>query len=126
MEYEQEHLVDLVTLAGGAAVERFNRELQRVLDNIQDPNTLARQKRAVTLTVTFMPDVDRRKADIDIDVKPTLATDRTTDTTVWFGKKDGKNVAAEANPNQGTLFDKDRPAARLIAMPQRKEENDGD
>ena len=31
---EQEHIVSLETIAEGAAVAKFNRELQRVLDNI--------------------------------------------------------------------------------------------
>ena len=121
---EQEHIVSLETIAEGAAVAKFNRELQRVLDNIADPNTPARAKRAVTLTVSFRPDQDRKRADVDIEVKPSLAQDRPADTTVWFGKRDGKNVAAEANPNQGMLFDKKEPV-RIVAL-QRKEESSGD
>jgi len=37
--------INLATLAGGAAQERFNYELQKVLENISDANTEPKTKR---------------------------------------------------------------------------------
>lgn len=115
-QQETEHLVELSSLADGAAIVLFNRELQKCIDNIADPNTVAKAKRSVTLTVTILPDVDRKKADVVLDVKSSLAQDRGADTTIWFGKKDGRNVAAEQNMNQGMLFDKDKKEGRVFPM----------
>lgn len=34
-----EYIINLNEFADGAALERFNREMKRVLENIADPNT---------------------------------------------------------------------------------------
>lgn len=70
-----EEKLSLANLGQGAAIEKFDRELQKVLDNIQDPNTGATAKRSVTLTVSLKPNDDREFADIDIAVKSTTAPD---------------------------------------------------
>lgn len=46
----------LANLGGGAAVERFQEELQKVITNILDPNTEAQAKRSVVLKVTIKPE----------------------------------------------------------------------
>lgn len=122
MENELEHKVSLETLSEGSAVALVNRELQKIWDNIADLNTKPKAKRAVTLTLTFMPDDDRKRAQVDIDVKSTLAPDRGAGATIWFGKIDGKNGAAEANPLQVGLFDKKpQPGANVVPIDGRKE-----
>ncbi len=67
-------IVSLETLGGGAAVERFNYELQRVLDNIGDINTKPTAARKVQLTITIAPNEERTGAAVLIDVKSTLAS----------------------------------------------------
>ncbi len=120
-----EHIVTLEALSDGAAVVLVNRELQKVWDNIADTNTVAKAKRVVTLTLTFKPAIERKKADVDIDVKATLAQDRGADTTIWFGKKDGKNTAAEQNFNQGGLFDRENEnKLRMVPMIGKKGEGE--
>lgn len=42
-------------LMGGAVTERFNLELQKVLDNIFDENTDPKAKRTISLTFTLVP-----------------------------------------------------------------------
>jgi hypothetical protein len=117
-----EHYVDLETLGDGAAIALVNREFQKVWDNIADANTVAKAKRSVTLTISFTPDLDRKKAEVDIEVKSSLAPNRGSDATIWFGKKDGKIVAAEANPNQQMLFgDKEK---KLSMVPIKREEGE--
>ena len=51
--------LSLSTICDGAAVERFDYELQRVLENILDPNTEAKEPREITLKVKIKPTEDR-------------------------------------------------------------------
>jgi hypothetical protein len=48
--------IDLNTFANGALAERANEELQKILENIADPNTDAKKKRKLTLTITLSAD----------------------------------------------------------------------
>lgn len=52
-------IIDLNTFADGALAERANVELQKILENIADPNTDATKKRKLTLTITLSAD-DKR------------------------------------------------------------------
>ncbi|MGV2443089.1 UNVERIFIED_CONTAM: replication terminator protein [Bacillus sp. ATCC 13368] len=52
-------MIDLNTFAEGALSERFNNELQRVLENIADPNTDPKKTRKLTMTVAFNADEKR-------------------------------------------------------------------
>lgn len=45
--------------ANGAILERADYELNRIFDNMMDPNTRAAKKRKMTLTVEFLPSDDR-------------------------------------------------------------------
>ena len=97
--------VALDTLGQGAAVERFGLALQKVLDNIQDPNTNPKAKRSVTLKVTISPAEDRSVSDVQIDVLEKLAPIKPFGTRLFMGRdKDGKGVASEHIPDTG-LFD---------------------
>jgi len=51
-----EGLVSLETLKGGAAVQLFDEELQKVLANIMDPNTEAGAVRSVRLAPLYQVD----------------------------------------------------------------------
>lgn len=84
-------------LAGGAAIEKINRELQKVFENIKDPNTSETAKRKLNIVMTFTPDKqDDDMVSVDIDVTAKLAP------TTGVGTKfivdvdnNGKVVAAE-------------------------------
>lgn len=52
-------IIDLNTFAEGALSERFNHELQKILENIADPNTDATKARKLTVTVTLNADEKR-------------------------------------------------------------------
>ncbi len=72
----------LENLAEGAALERFNYQLERVLENINDYNTPAETVRETTLTVKIKPNSDRTKAAVSILSKAKLATMKTEDTII--------------------------------------------
>jgi hypothetical protein len=64
--------MSLLNLYGGGAIERFDVELQRVLNNIQDINTTA-GARKVTLVVTVKPlDENRHNVAIGIECKSSI------------------------------------------------------
>lgn len=115
----QETVVTLASLAGGAALERFQLELERVLSNIADPNTDATAKREITLKFRITPDRDRYSASVDILTSAKLAATIGAGTTVYMGRREGELVAVESNPQQLT-FDVQlpTPGARAKAPAQ--------
>ncbi|MBB6446487.1 replication terminator protein [Bacillus benzoevorans] len=65
--------IDLNTFANGALAERANEELQKVLENIAVPNTDAKKKRKLTLTITLSADNKRDVILTNVMAKSTLA-----------------------------------------------------
>jgi hypothetical protein len=66
-------IVDLNNFANGAMAERLNQELQKVLDNVADPNTDPKKVRKVTMTVSLSSNDNRELASVSVQVKSTLA-----------------------------------------------------
>lgn len=63
---------NIVNLFNGAIVERFDREINAVLNNIADINTGA-GKRKIKITVEFMPDKSREGFAMACKMESTLA-----------------------------------------------------
>jgi len=93
----------IVNLLSGGIVEMVDAELQRVADNILDPNTNERTPRKVTLTISIKPDVDRSIAAVAIDVVAKLAPCRPQATRLFIGQQRGKGVLVEHDPQQQQL-----------------------
>lgn len=109
-EQQGERFVTLETLADGVAGELFGQAMQRVLENVDDPNTDWKAKRTITLTFTVRADGERRQvAKVGVACATRLAGVKPMDTTVFIGRNKGVLVAREAFPN-GELFP--TPAAR--------------
>lgn len=102
-----ENVVSLSTLGNGAAVELFQAELQKVLDNIVDENTKPTAVREVTLKVKIKPSEDRDYGEVSISCVAKLAPLAPFGTNFFIGKHRGKGVAQEHNPKQAKLFEKD-------------------
>lgn len=99
----EERPVTLVDLAGGAALELFDREFQAVLKNIQDPNTEARAIREVTLKVKITPSAERTVGTVAIIPSSKLAPTRMAGTTIYMGRRGGQHFAVEHDPRQLTI-----------------------
>jgi hypothetical protein len=97
--------ISLANLGGGAAIEKFDEELRRVLENVLDPNTEPRAKRKVRLEVTVHPDHDRTIASIAVSASSVLAAAVTYETRAHIGMREGMAVAFENNPRQMTIDD---------------------
>lgn len=89
-------ITSLSEMANGAVNERFNYELQKVVENICDPNTDPKKKRKITLTMVIEPDAKREQAHISIETKTTLAPAQSDLTTLIIGvDKNGQQTARE-------------------------------
>jgi len=95
-------LLSLETLR--AADELFDQTLDKVLEDILDPNKKATAPRKVTLTLNIKPTEDRRMAATSISVAATLGPRTPYDSIIFIDRKDGKAIAAERDPNQRRLF----------------------
>ena len=111
-----EEVMDLVNLSEGMAVELFNIELQKVINNMADVNSPAKARRSITLKVTFVPDETRKVSDVMIDCDSKLAAHRGVKTQVALGMHNGKHIAVEGNLSQGKLFDKEPSKPRVVKM----------
>lgn len=107
-----ERIVSLDTLGNGAAMEMFGDELQRVLDNIIDPNTDPKAIREVTLKVKIKPDEDREMGNVTIATASKLAPVKSVDTIVFIGQVEGKAIATERNPKQPAFEFTEKGAAK--------------
>ena len=56
--------INLEEFAGGAFTTQINRELKKVTENIQDPNTEATAKRRITVVIEFKPNTVIRQVPI--------------------------------------------------------------
>lgn len=95
--------IKLNTLGRGVALERFDEELARVVENVIDPNTEAKAKRKITLEVTIVPAHDRKQAAISISCQAKLAPVVSYATRAYLGKNGQQFLAFEDNPNQVTV-----------------------
>lgn len=91
-----EKMINLETLADGALAEKVNVALKEVLENIQDPNTDWKIKRALTVEIKFEAQEDRELALLDISTKTKLAPKKSVGTKIIIGT-DGKGgvIASE-------------------------------
>ncbi|MEM5785832.1 MAG: hypothetical protein AAGU11_00860, partial [Syntrophobacteraceae bacterium] len=88
-----------------AALELFEMELHKVLENIMDPNTDVKTVRKVNLEVSLTPDESREYSKVKVKCKSSLAPTNTFETLFYIGKKNGEPVATEYDPRQMRTFD---------------------
>lgn len=90
--------VDLSNFAEGALQEKFDKEFQKVIENIQDPNTEWKKPRKLVMELTFRTDEDRELSIVNIVAKSTLALSKDATAKILIGM-DGKGgfLANELN-----------------------------
>lgn len=93
----KDQIVNLQTFAGGSLAEQLNTELQKVIDNIADPNTDSGKARKLTCTITIKPSSKRSTAAVSIQTKSTLVPVMPSETTIMIDKDitTGRVLAAE-------------------------------
>ncbi len=111
-------LLSLENLGAGAGAQLFQHELERVLENILDPNTSAVAKRSVSLQLTITPGEDRRECKIAVKASAKLAPFREVGGQIYVGRKDGAAVATSFDTKQMRMgFDPEGP--RVLPSPER-------
>jgi len=92
-------VLSLVNLARGAAIEIFDNELARVLDNILDPNT-TEAAREIRLTVKFKPNDNRDLIEVLTECSSRVASSPPIKTQIFLGRTAEGIVASEYHPKQ--------------------------
>lgn len=115
--------VDLGELAGGTLQEKFDRELTRVIENMQDPNTLFGEKRNITINISFHQTELRDDAKVEISVKSKLASVISAKTNFAMGKdlKSGEVLVREYGkgiPGQMSFSDVIEPEEKTAERPK--------
>ena len=95
--------VTIETMSDGAAIERMNLELERVLKNILDKNTDPTAAREVVLKIRLKPRNDRAAAEVSIQAMSKLAPIVGHNTEIYIGRDlSGQPECSEII--QGDLF----------------------
>ena len=110
----------ILEMARGALMERANYELERIVENILDPNTPAAKKRKLTVTLELLPDEDRRMIQISATAKSALMATTPIQSAFWLSTDDnGVPVMQELiadTPDQTILPEVEEQAQPVIAM----------
>ena len=85
-------LSSILDMAMGAIKERVDYEMGHIVDNILDPNTEAKKKRKLVLTLEFQPDSNRQVITVSTTAKSALVPTDPVMTTLY--------VAAELGTGQ--------------------------
>lgn len=92
--------LNLKDIANGAVQELFENELNKILENIKDPNTSLKKARKLTINFTFKPlQDDRDIVSVDINTKSTLAQVEGVATQILIDKDGNRLSAVEFNKN---------------------------
>lgn len=96
---EQNQRDSIMSMARGAFEERVDYEMDKVIQNILDPNTKATAKRKITLTIELTPDDERQTISVAVQAKATLAPTNPVATALCITSDgNGEMVVAEMVP----------------------------
>ena len=89
--------IEIKNIAGGALQAKFNKAMEAVVANLLDPNTPSKDKRKITIEMTFVTDEERTQVASTVSVKQKLAPLPPINTQFGIGKdlKDGGNFIEE-------------------------------
>lgn len=78
--------VELQEVVGGALQEKFDKAFQRVIENLQDPNTSFKMKRKITIQMDFVQNEARDDVHVEVNVVEKLAPQAPMQTAFAIGK----------------------------------------
>lgn len=104
-----EQKITLITMAGGAVEELFERELARITTDILDLNTEATAVREISIKIKVKPDENRNFGSVAVIVDSKNGSPKGIGAIFSFGRQGGRAVVAEFEPNQKPLFDQVGP-----------------
>lgn len=80
-----ENKQSILEMARGAIIEQVDIEVSKVIENIIDPNTDAKKKRQIILTVDFAPSADRQTVTVSATAKSKLLPNNAIQTALFVG-----------------------------------------
>ena len=96
--------INLDEFAGGALSEKVSQAFGQVMRNLQDPNTSYKDKRKITVELTFDQKEERDQCNCIVSVKTKLAPVLPTQTQFFTGKDlDTGEVDFEEFGNKNTI-----------------------
>jgi hypothetical protein len=81
-------------IGNGDLIKRCNHELNKLFKNIMDPNTEAKAKRTLNVTLTMVPNKSREGVKLTYGVNPKPAPMEAEETQIYLSLKAGGEVAA--------------------------------
>lgn len=116
----QEAKSSILQMARGAIMERVDYEVQKAIDNILDPNTEAKAKRKITLTLEMKPDDERRIITLSASAKSALAPVTPVGTTLGItADQNGEMLIVEVVPQvpgQMNMDGEEQTAPKLLKI----------
>lgn len=103
--------INIGNINEGAAIDAFDLELRKVLENIADLSTVATATRSITIRIDFKPESDRCKVHTELSVKTSLAAIEKHSSKLFVAKtEDNALVALDADPRQMPLWESPKRA----------------
>lgn len=96
--------VTIESIANGAVTQQFDYALAKVLKNIEDPNTPAKDAREITIKIKLTPDETRTTATAHVKVTEKLAGLISTTSPLYITQENGRLKALELKERQPELF----------------------
>ena len=78
--------VGLQDIVGGQLQEKFNRAFEKVVENLQDPNTSFKVKRGIDIKLGFTQNENRDDVKVSVVVSEKLAPQQDMSTSFYIGK----------------------------------------
>jgi hypothetical protein len=107
----------LETIGDGQAIQKFNHELQRAIENCLDINTELNFTREVILKIKIKPSEDRQTAAIHFQASSKIAPDAPGQDQMYFGKN---NQAFINSAKQITFEDYTQSVSEIEQENQKK------
>ena len=116
--------VELQNLVGGQLQAKFEHAFEKVLENLQDPNTSFKVKRGITIKLDFVQNEKRDDVVVTVDVAEKLAPQEGMKTSFSIGKdlETGEIYAEEYGKQikgQMNIFDIMDPETGEVIEPNR-------
>ena len=104
----------LSDLGGGAVEELYAEGLNKILENVFDPNTDANKKRVFTLQITFLPSKSRDALSYDMVYDVKLAKPLGYGNVLFVGKtKTGSLIARDNDIQQMNMFTENKELSKV-------------
>lgn len=78
--------IDLEQFAGGKLSVQLNKALEKITENVQDPNTDAQKVRKINVSISFRPNDERNFVATTVETKLSLAPELGATTTLSMGR----------------------------------------